>query len=391
MIIYHIEFAKTGMGLSGGEKCMIENIKYFQSVGIENVLLTNDNGRYTYERLGLKANEYLTYKTVNSHRCERYFGVFISYLIRTFRAIKLVKTLNPSEEDALICHSEFFPNSIPFYVLAKKNTKTKLIYWFHMLAPRIFRGYEGEFLNRFQVPRANIIHYRLNQWLYRLLCPPRTVILTVNNYYLDYLTRKYPRNRAYAIKYYGGVSVPKYSVPKKYDAIWMGRFHPQKGIFELLDIIKRLKSTIPNIQVIVLGGGNRKIETGFKKCILKTGLQGNITFKGHITGDEKYKFMHQSKIFLMTSYFESFGQVNLEAMKCGLPVVAYDLPVFHLFTDGFVKVPILDNHKFAKVVSELLANPDSYHRLTTSALQFASQFSWKRTGDEIYSILHNES
>lgn len=35
--IYHIEFAKTWLGLSGGEKCMIEQIKYFVSKGENNV------------------------------------------------------------------------------------------------------------------------------------------------------------------------------------------------------------------------------------------------------------------------------------------------------------------------------------------------------------------
>jgi hypothetical protein len=53
--IYHLEFAKTGYNLSGGENCMLENISFFTGKGFKNILLTTDNGVETYKTLSSSA------------------------------------------------------------------------------------------------------------------------------------------------------------------------------------------------------------------------------------------------------------------------------------------------------------------------------------------------
>lgn len=169
MKIFHVEFAKTGLGVSGGETCMIELIKYLKKKKLKNILLTTDNGRLTYEKLGLREDKYFEYKTVDSYAFEKKHSIFLSYLKRTLDAIKLVGEIEVEDGDVLFCHSDFFTNSIPFYLLSKKNKKTKLFYWFHMLAPDIFKGYKGHFKGGFYLPNIFLIHYKLNQFFYRLL------------------------------------------------------------------------------------------------------------------------------------------------------------------------------------------------------------------------------
>ena len=71
MTLYHIEFAKTGHGMSGGERCMLEQIKFFKDNGIKNVLLTTDNGKETYTALGLLEDDLLTYVTIDSFKNEQ--------------------------------------------------------------------------------------------------------------------------------------------------------------------------------------------------------------------------------------------------------------------------------------------------------------------------------
>ena len=81
---------------------------------------------------------------------------------------------------------------------------------------------------------------------------------------------------------------------------------------------------------------------------MKEGLSNNINYLGYVTGDEKYSILAQSRIFLFPSYYESAPQAPLEAMKCGLPVVAYDLPPCVTFKKGMIKVSVLDNQSIGK-------------------------------------------
>jgi glycosyltransferase involved in cell wall biosynthesis len=390
MKIYHFGFEKAGKDISGGERCMIENIKYFQSKKIMNIFLTTDNGKEVYEKLGLKENNFLEYKIINSYYTEQKYHLFISYILRTFKAIKLIKNIKINDNDILICHSEFFPNSIPFYILSKKHKGPKLFYWFHMLSPNIFRGYEGEFTGKFNLPNPRIIHYKLNQVLYRYLTLNRGTILTVNPYYKDILKKLYPKNKIYDIKKYSGVKIDnKKNISKKYDLVWMGRFHRQKGLLEvpyILDLLKRKKK---NINLLLIGDGDIKIKKKFFEIIDRLGLKENVHYVGFVNSNERLKLLREAKLFIFTSYYESFGQVALEAMANGLPVIAYNLPIYLVFEKGMIKAPILDNQTFANEILKLLNNKDYYKNKSREALDYAKTFSWNKTGEEIYNLIYD--
>ena len=110
--------------------------------------------------------------------------------------------------------------------------------------------------------------------------------------------------------------------------------------------------------------------------------------KGFINGKERFEIMSQAKVFLMTSYFESYGLVNIEAMKLWLPVVAYKLPVFWVFKKWMIKVPILDNDAFSQEVLRLLENEEKYNHYSQEAREFSQDYSWENTGKEIYEIIN---
>jgi len=387
MKIFHIEFAKVGLGASGGETGMIEIIKYLKSKKIENVLLTTDNGKETYQKLGLLEDEYLKYICINSYAVEKRVHAFISYVLRVFQAANIVKTIYPANEDAFICHSDFFPNSIPMYLLARKNENTKLIYFFHLLCPDLFKGYKGHFTNKFYFPTANVVHYKLNQWLFKCLARKRGVLVTVNDYYRNILEKKYPYNKIYVMKSVGGVKVEPGSLKKEYDLVWMGRFHEQKGLFEMLDIVRLIKQKDKGIKVVVVGDSSEKFKNRFLDILSKLGLQENVNCAGFVPNDEKNDILKKSKVFLMTSLYESFGSVNLEAMTCGVPVIAYNLPVFDIFKKGMIRVPILDNARFAEETLHLLRDDTYYSRISQDALSTASNYSSEKTGEEIYNLI----
>jgi glycosyltransferase involved in cell wall biosynthesis len=385
MNIYHVEFAKTGYGLTGGEVCMIELIKYFQGQGLDNIMLTTDNGKETYIK-EIPESEHLKYKTIKSFKDELRYGILLSYLIRTIRAVRLVRKLHLQPDDLVICHSDFFPNSIPAWVVNKNNPHAKSANLFHMKAPGLFRGYEGEFTGRYQIPRLTIINYKLNQWLYRLLTRRSAVIFTVNLYYEAYLKKKYPHNRIKILESFWGADhdiQTKRAPSKDFDLIWVGRLHPQKGISDLVLTIKEVTRQKPNLKVLIIGDEPGKAKTLFVEQQKKLSVTKNIHMAGFIGGNDKFDYILKSKIFVMPSYYESFGGVILEAMACGLPVVSYDLPIYEVFKPAILTVPVLDYKAMAQKIIVLLSQSDAYKEAVNNSLAVAKKHSWAKTGEEI--------
>ncbi len=364
-------------------------MRYFSGKHIENILLTTDNAKQTYEKVGVKESPYVHYKIINSYKDELGLGVLLSYITRVFQAVKLVDTLVPEDSDVLMCHTNYFPDFIPFYFLAKKNSKTKLYYWFHLLTPRLFRNYEGEFTGQFHLPDPSLVFNKLNEIFYVAMTMKRGTIITVNSYYRSILQRKYKQNVIYVIKRVGGIKhiASPATIKEKYDLIWMGRIHAQKGILEVPKILQYIKREKPDIRIVLMGDARGSLKDQFLEAIEKAGLQKNITFAGFVHEEKKIAYIKSAKIFLMTSYYESFGLVNLEAMTYGLPVVAYDLPVFGVFEKGMVKVPLVDNEKMADSIIKLLEDKKYYSSIANAAKVFAKEFSWDIMGKEIYHLI----
>ena len=60
------------------------------------------------------------------------------------------------------------------------------------------------------------------------------------------------------------------------DAVFVGRLHPTKGIFDLVEIWKKVVNEKPNAKAIIIGGGgineNKKLKSSIKKAHLKIAL-----------------------------------------------------------------------------------------------------------------------
>lgn len=392
MKIYHVELGQVGYGASGGETSLFETVRFLQKEKINNVVITTSIGKKKFENLGLYSGDFLEFQEVFVSPTSSALFTFFSYIKRTIKAVRLVSRINPTKGDVLMCHSDFFPNSISFYFLAKKSKETKLFYWMHAIAPNIFRGYSGQFTGRFYLPSFSVIFYSLNQWLHRRIVFRRGVILGANPYHREILQKKYPHNKVYIFKHFGGgvLNPERFLVSpekKKYDCIWMARFQGLKGILDVPGIIYECKKERPGISILVLGGGDNKLKDTFFKDVKERGLQASISYKGFITGEEKYGLISNAKIFLNTSYYESYGLTNLEAMSCGTPVVAYNLPVYGYLKKGAVFSQICDKRAMAKEVIKLLSSAKELDDLSAEAFDFAKEFSWEKMGQEIVSLI----
>ncbi len=131
---------------------------------------------------------------------------------------------------------------------------------------------------------------------------------------------------------------------KEFDVVWLGRMHRQKGIDDLLATLVFLSKEIKNFRAVLVG----KLDE-FAPRLRESDLSGCVTLAGLVSEEEKFRLFKASRAFLMPSRQESWGIVIAEALVCGVPVVAYDLPAYRpIFGDLVDYVPCFDFEIFKK-------------------------------------------
>lgn len=113
--------------------------------------------------------------------------------------------------------------------------------------------------------------------------------------------------------------------------IFVGRFSKQKDIGSLLHIWALVHQRHPDWCLHIYGGYGEEQETIFANI-----KQMNVGIQIHKSTSDIFEKYKENSFLLLTSCFEPFGLVLLEAMSCGLPVVAFDCPYgpADIITDG---------------------------------------------------------
>ena len=117
-------------------------------------------------------------------------------------------------------------------------------------------------------------------------------------------------------------------VPRKVSAltekrvVTIARYSHEKGIDLLLQAWSRVEKQYPDWRLDVYGDGDTK---PYCQQMSMLGIDGSRCALNKRTNDVESVYC-QSSIFVLSSRFEGFGMVLLEAMACGLPVVSFNCP-----------------------------------------------------------------
>ena len=102
----------------------------------------------------------------------------------------------------------------------------------------------------------------------------------------------------------------------------VGRLSPEKGYMDLLKVFSVIANKYNTWHLDIIGDGVEKER--LEKFISNHNLESRVTLHGFQNKDYIDKILHESSIYVMTSFTESFGIVLLEAMSHGLPCIAFD-------------------------------------------------------------------
>ena len=142
---------------------------------------------------------------------------------------------------------------------------------------------------------------------------------------------------------------------KEFDVVFLGRMHALKGVFDLPHVWQEVVRQRPGTRLVVIGEGphRARMEAMFREL----GLQDSVTCTGGITEERKNELLARARVGLSLSSEEGWGLAVNECLASGLPVVAYDLPVFrHVFPDLLDTVPLGDRMGVAARLVALLGD-----------------------------------
>lgn len=154
----------------------------------------------------------------------------------------------------------------------------------------------------------------------------------------------------------------------------MGRLTYQKGFDILLSAFHKFADQYTQWQLVILGEG--ELREKLEKQIDDLGLTNRVVLPGVIKNP--FPFLQKSKIFVLSSRYEGFGNVIIEAMACGLPVISTDCPsgpreIINNQVDGIL-VPTEDVWALAYSIEDLILNPEKAAKLAKTASQTVERF-----------------
>ncbi|EKN65929.1 hypothetical protein BABA_18072 [Neobacillus bataviensis LMG 21833] len=108
----------------------------------------------------------------------------------------------------------------------------------------------------------------------------------------------------------------KRGITKKYLLTFVGRLAPEKDVKTLLSVAKALPTRVnEQVQWLIVGDGPLREE-------LEDNSPANMAFTGYLTGGELAEIYSASDLFVFPSPTETFGNVVIEALASGTPVIA---------------------------------------------------------------------
>ncbi|MEZ7506110.1 glycosyltransferase [Flavobacterium sp. Arc2] len=168
------------------------------------------------------------------------------------------------------------------------------------------------------------------------------------------------------------------SLEKENIILFVGRLNIlQKRVDLLLKIWKKLHQTLPDWKFWVVGEGEDQL---FMEKYCKENNLNRVTFFGKDNPNEYYK---KAKIFHMTSAFEGFGNVLVEAQSYGcVPVLfnsyaaAQDI-VTH--NENGMLVPPFNSNEYVQTTTALINNPEKLSQMALNGYENVNRFSYEET------------
>jgi len=157
--------------------------------------------------------------------------------------------------------------------------------------------------------------------------------------------------------------------------LFLGRVNWKKGIDRLIPAIAH----VPEAELVIAGNDEENYRPSLVTLAQRSGVAERVRFVGPVDDTEKWGLLRNAKMLVLPSYSENFGNVILEAMAVGCPVVVTpEVGLAQTVRNASVGLVVEGTpENLAAAINTLLQNPDQCRRMGEAGRRIArDQFSW---------------
>lgn len=155
--------------------------------------------------------------------------------------------------------------------------------------------------------------------------------------------------------------------------LFVGRLHPEKGIYDLLDAFGRVRAAYPSAVLVLAGDGPARAEV--ERVVARQGWGEAVRLLGTVKNRDLPPIFRAAHVFVAPSvttrrWEEQVGMANVQAMACGVPVVSTRSGAIPEYVpDGVagILVPEREPQPLAEAIQRLLADEGLRRRMGEGA------------------------
>lgn len=172
------------------------------------------------------------------------------------------------------------------------------------------------------------------------------------------------------------------------EIIHVGSTIPRKRIDILLNIFAELRRSHGDLRLLKVGGNFTPQQ---RKLAQALGVRNHIDVLPRLDESLLAAAYRRAAVLLQTSDYEGFGLPVIEALACGLPVVAADIPALREVGGSAVEYcPVDDTPRFTRTVLHLLSeretSPATWNIRCNKSLTHARKFTWNAYASKMMGI-----
>lgn len=160
--------------------------------------------------------------------------------------------------------------------------------------------------------------------------------------------------------------------------LFLGRINWKKGLDRLIAAMPG----IPGCRLVIAGNDEEGYRPKLEALAAQAGVGGRISFAGPVYGEEKQALFRHALMLVLPSYSENFGNVVLEAMAAGCPVVVTpEVGAADLVRESRAGAVLAgDRATLSAGIAAMASDPDELGRAGQRGREFVRNYTWDAVG-----------